>query len=118
MHSSTGAAISLMTLAALSNPVPAFSDGDGSLPVGTTLEDFFLPGTPPDPSGAVLDPIQSATNCILCHADFDQAEPPLPLSGEPFRNWVGSMMGQAARDPVFWAAVSVKIGRASCRERV
>jgi hypothetical protein len=107
MHFSTGAVFSLLTLAALSTPAAAFSDGDGTLPVDTTLEDFFLPGTPPDPSGAVLQPILSATNCILCHADFDQAEPPLPLSGEPFRNWVGSMMGQAARDPVFWAAVSV-----------
>ena len=92
--------------AAASIPAPG-STGDGSLPVAATLEDFFMPGTQPDPGGVVVQPIQSATNCILCHADFDQAEPPLPPAGEPFRNWAGSMMGQAARDPIFWAALTV-----------
>ncbi len=83
------------------------SSGDGALPVPTTLEDFFLAGTQPDPGGAVLEPIFSATECLLCHADFDEAAPPLPPAGEPFRNWVGSMMGQAARDPIFWAATTI-----------
>ncbi len=87
----------------------ATSEGRGKqgLPIGTTLQDFFLPGTQPDPSGSELLPIFSSFDCILCHGDFDQAEPPLPLDAEPFRTWTGSMMAQATRDPVFWAALTV-----------
>ena len=80
---------------------------DPPLPLNTTLEDFFLPGTQPDPTGIEVLPIFNGNECALCHADFDQAEPPLPQDAEPFRNWKPSMMGQAARDPIFWAAVTI-----------
>ncbi|MCZ6543372.1 MAG: multiheme c-type cytochrome [Planctomycetota bacterium] len=88
--------------------VSGFRDaGPPGLPIGTTLEDFFMPGTQPDPTGADLTPIVSVFDCLLCHADFDDADPPLPLDAEPYRTWSGSMMAQATRDPVFWAAVTV-----------
>ena len=53
-----------------------------------------MPGTQP---GVVTlaDPGQ----CFSCHADFD-------AETEPAR-WRGSMMAQAARDPLFWAAMTV-----------
>ena len=82
-----------------------FFPGDGGLPVPTTLEDFFLPGT--QPGGVDLVPIFDSNNCVLCHADFDKAEPPLPPDAEPYRNWLGGMMAQATRDPVSWAAISI-----------
>jgi hypothetical protein len=88
----------------------AFGTGVGAqagLPVETTLRDFEMPGTQPDPSNSVLFPIIDSLNCILCHGDYDQAFPPLPAEAEPYRNWAGSMMAQAGRDPMFWAALTV-----------
>ena len=88
--------------------VSGFRDaGPPGTPIGTTLEDFFMPGTQPDPGGAELTPIVSVFDCLLCHADFDATIPPLPLDAEPVRTWSGSMMAQATRDPVFWAAVTI-----------
>jgi len=57
----------------------------------TTALDFFLPGTQPNQLTAT---IPNATDCDVCHtaAIYDE--------------WRGSMMSQAARDPVFWAALS------------
>jgi len=55
-----------------------------------------MPGTQPD-SGATL---QAPNRCLNCHADYDQA-------AEPGSMWQGSMMAQAARDPIFWATMTV-----------
>ena len=66
-------------------------------PVPTTLEDFYLPGTQPM---TINHGIADSNNCAACHDvpehDFD-----------PYEGWVGSMMGQAARDPIFYAAMSI-----------
>jgi len=39
---------------------------------------------------------------LNCHADYDHAV-------EPGFNWKGSMMAQAARDPIFWACFTVAL---------
>ena len=62
------------------------------LPLPTTRHDFFLPGTQP---GDLTYPIINPATCDACHSD--------PI----FKAWRGSMMGQAGRDPVFWAAFAV-----------
>jgi hypothetical protein len=65
-----------------------------AFPLPTTKEDFFLPGTQPGalkPNHSIIDP----TTCNTCHTD--------PI----YKAWRGSMMGQAGRDPVFWAAFAV-----------
>jgi hypothetical protein len=65
-----------------------------TLPLPTTRQDFFLPGTQPgglDENHPLIDP----TTCDACHTD--------PI----YKAWRGSMMGQAGRDPVFWAAFAV-----------
>lgn len=62
-----------------------------NLPLPTTKADFFLPGTQP---GDLEHPITVDT-CDGCHTD--------PI----YKAWRGSMMGQAGRDPVFWAAFAV-----------
>ena len=63
----------------------------------TTFRDMDLPGTQPleAPELAQPDP-----NCVLCHGNYDAAV-------EPWAVWRGSMMSQAARDPIFFACVAV-----------
>ena len=51
-----------------------------------------LPGT-----SSVSVPMQTPTACQPCHGD---------LGGGAHDTWVGSVMGHAARDPLFLAAVS------------
>jgi len=68
----------------------------------TTLDNFFLPGTQPDRSGGVaFDPILTSFNCRYCH------EGDLPKEVPVYTRWVGSPKAQAARDPVFHAAMAI-----------
>lgn len=65
--------------------------------VPMTLEDFHLSGTQ---IGDVPDSnITTSANCSACHGVFDAAN-------EPHRNWQGSLMGQAGRDPLFYAQMT------------
>ena len=70
---------------------PSTISSVSNLPLPTTRNDFFLPGTQP---GGLEHPITVDT-CDGCHTD--------PIN----KAWRGSMMGQAGRDPVFWAAFAV-----------
>ena len=63
----------------------------------TTFRDMDLPGTQPMEGPDLANP---DTNCATCHGNYDQAV-------EPWFNWRGSMMSQAARDPIFYACVAV-----------
>jgi hypothetical protein len=54
-----------------------------------------LPGTQPNQLT-----LEGPNRCMNCHGDYDQAV-------EPAFNWKGSMMAQAARDPLFWACMVV-----------
>ncbi|MEA3335718.1 MAG: multiheme c-type cytochrome [Chloroflexota bacterium] len=54
-----------------------------------------MPGTQP---GQAM--VESPANCAICHGDYDP-------DVEPWSNWRGSMMSQAARDPLFFAAMTV-----------
>jgi hypothetical protein len=67
------------------------------LPLPTTLEDYFLDGTQPN---TLNHPIVDAQNCAICHGLYDEAH-------DPFGTWAASMMGQAARDPLFHAALAI-----------
>ncbi len=67
-----------------------------SFAVPTTLNDFFLPGSQPNQSGNFRPPSQ----CDNCHAGFG-------LNIEQNFNWKGSMMAQAARDPLYFATVDI-----------
>jgi hypothetical protein len=64
--------------------------------VPTTLRDMHLPGTQPLEGAVLSDPAL----CFSCHGNYDSAV-------EPGHNWGGSMMAQAARDPLFFAAVAI-----------
>ncbi|MCA8960529.1 MAG: hypothetical protein KDC38_08450 [Planctomycetes bacterium] len=76
--------------------VPALS-GAQTLPVPTTLIDFFQPGTQPL---AMVDPVIGGTGCTTCHAGFDPET-------APFDHWQVSIMAQAMRDPLFHACLAV-----------
>jgi MYXO-CTERM domain-containing protein len=55
----------------------------------------------------LVNPLVETVACENCHLYMNagvQAQDP-PYS--PFRTWQGSMMANAARDPVFWAGVAV-----------
>jgi hypothetical protein len=64
--------------------------------VATTLRDFDQPGTQPFGGGY----FQDHTSCYGCHGGYDPAV-------EPGDNFKGMMMGQAARDPLFFACLAV-----------
>jgi len=61
----------------------------------TVTTDIQLPGTQP-----LEVSIFGSAACTPCHAGYDAAV-------EPGTNWKGSMMAQASRDPVFWAALAI-----------
>lgn len=64
--------------------------------VATNIDDFFLPGSQPGQSGN----IESPNKCDNCHGGYNQAV-------EPAFNWRGSMMAQAARDPLYFACLAI-----------
>jgi len=63
----------------------------------TTIADFFTPGSQPLEFD---EGFETARVCAFCHGNYNAAV-------EPYRNWAGTMMAQAARDPVFRAAVAI-----------
>jgi hypothetical protein len=79
--------------------------GTAAGPLATTLEDFFQPGTQPLNNGGKFAEIVSATACTGCHANYGTQDPFLVV--EPYKTWASSMMGQSARDPVFYAALTL-----------
>lgn len=83
--------LSLVAGAAAPSPLPQ------QVQVPATLLDFFVPGTQPSTLNA---PILDAQNCAACHGNYNFVE-------EPLRRWSASMMGQAGRDPIFYATLAI-----------
>ncbi len=75
----------------LGNRVKATSKGTGT--------DFTPHGTQPGLNFGLMP----AQNCATCHKGFS----PPDSDYLPFSTWEGSMMANATRDPLFWAAVDV-----------
>ncbi len=66
--------------------------------INLTMEDLFIPGTQ---IGSVSPTtIIDSTNCAMCHGGFDAAN-------EPYATWRGSLMGNAGRDPLFFAQMAL-----------
>ena len=59
-----------------------------------------LPGT--QPGDLTNWPLNEPSFCQLCHSQFVPTE-----DYEPWDSWSGSMMANASRDPLFWAAVDI-----------
>jgi uncharacterized repeat protein (TIGR01451 family) len=60
--------------------------------LGTSAEDFFLPGSQP---GVLIDDLPPAVDCDTCH------------SAPVYDRWRGSLMSHAGRDPLMWAALYI-----------
>jgi hypothetical protein len=69
--------------------------------IPTTRQNFYHPGTQP---GALSAPgaaqLVSPSNCSFCHADYNEET-------APYNRWAHSLHGQAARDPIFHAALAI-----------
>jgi len=64
------------------------------------LPDFTARGSQP----GLVHGLQTSANCQGCHSNG-------PLEFHyPATSWKGSVMANAGRDPVFWAALAVAIG--------
>lgn len=59
-----------------------------------------LPGT--QPGDLENWPLERPSDCQVCHGSYIYS-----LDYEPFDSWEGSMMANAGRDPLFWAAVDI-----------
>ena len=62
----------------------------------STIEDVFFPGSQDGESGNFERP----DRCRACHGNYN-------IEVEPFFNWSGSMMSQAARDPLYEACLAI-----------
>ncbi|MFK7960020.1 MAG: hypothetical protein AB8G96_05785 [Phycisphaerales bacterium] len=74
--------------------------GGGPATLPTTSADFFQDGTQPQPDNPDFAPAGISTQCQVCHSNYD-------LEVEPWRPWRSSMLAQSARDPIFWAALTI-----------
>jgi len=72
------------------------------LAAATTATDFTPAGTQPGLSFPILGP----SNCAGCHAP-NSSSPAFASTYMPHPTWSGSMMANATRDPLFWAALDV-----------
>lgn len=62
----------------------------------STIEDVFFPGSQDNESGT----FESPDRCLSCHGNYN-------IEIEPYFNWSGSMMAQAARDPLYEACLAI-----------
>lgn len=93
-------AFSLTLMAASALSVRAGSE----LPLPTTLEDFFLPGSQPS-SGVVYAEFITSGNCAACH-EYQGLQTDAELT-DIYPMWAGSMMAHSVRDPVFQASLAI-----------
>ncbi len=63
-------------------------------PLPSNVGNFFLRGTQPN---SLTDNIALANNCVGCHGNTAIIYP----------QWTGSLMAQAARDPIFYACLDI-----------
>lgn len=68
------------------------------IPAIPAMAALFLPGTQPGENGIELAKVDQ---CVLCHAGTMNG------AADPYFSWQGGMMAQAARDPVFRAAIVI-----------
>lgn len=65
--------------------------------IPATIRDFELPGTQ---AHGLNDPFDAGFTCGACHGGYDDQVAPYDL-------WTGTMMAQAGRDPIFYAALTI-----------
>jgi len=71
--------------------------------VPTTLLDFHQKGTQPDADPSTFEPMISANVCRLCHEFYLSPTEEYPV----YSRWQASIKANAARDPLFRAALTI-----------
>lgn len=74
--------------------------------VGTLLASGGVAGAPTQP-GELTNPLVRVEECEYCHTFNNAADDLEDPSYAPYFSWRGSMMANAAVDPVFWAGVAI-----------
>lgn len=82
----------------------AIAGGRGQTQLNTTVEDFFQPGTQ---EGTLQEPMVTGAYCGFCHGAYGDDDANEKELVPPHDNWAMSMMAQAARDPVWHAALAI-----------
>jgi MYXO-CTERM domain-containing protein len=81
-----------------------------AIPLTASAQNYIdLPGTQPGGLNNAV-PLDGATPCgVTCHFSRDpmMTVPSMTTTAMPYDGWVGSMMGNATRDPLFLAALTV-----------
>ncbi len=75
------------------------------LTIALAIPSFIILGGGLTPNGTqppLAIPIEGPNQCQGCHGGFDNGH-----NIRPWTTWSGSMMGNAGRDPIFWAALDV-----------
>jgi hypothetical protein len=62
--------------------------------------EIMMPGTQPNE----VQNFESPDKCDNCHGGYDEAR---AYSNEPAFGWRGGAMGNAGRDPIFWATLAI-----------
>ncbi|MFO0873953.1 MAG: multiheme c-type cytochrome [Phycisphaerales bacterium] len=93
-------AMALSVFAAIPAGVALSALADGQAQIQSSPADFFMPGTQPNPDPFQFASVQSSINCTYCHSGYS-------INFAPYDSWVVSVKGQAARDPVWQAALSI-----------
>ncbi len=70
---------------------------------GPSITDFTPHGTQPGLNFNIAE----VNDCSDCHGGFIDGNNPSDLEYLPHATWAGSMMANATRDPLFWAAVDI-----------
>jgi hypothetical protein len=79
---------------------PPAGGGGGQTQLPSNASDFFAPGTQPNTNPQEFAPVAYSLNCTFCHSGYS-------LDFAPYDAWVVSVKGQAARDPVWHAALTI-----------
>ena len=77
----------------------SFAWGNMLIAADVVPPEIHLPGTQPNEVGN----FESPDKCDNCHAGYNSADP----EAEPATGWRGSAMGNAGRDPIFWATMAI-----------
>ncbi|MGN6520860.1 MAG: hypothetical protein ACTHK2_15680 [Dokdonella sp.] len=99
---------SLVLACSVARPALA-ADGHDWLDVSKRLAhlgggvDFTPHGTQP----GLFNDLIYADNCASCHRGNNTVQEPTQTTYRPYSTWAGSMMANATRDPLFWAALDV-----------
>jgi len=89
----------VLSVAALATAGTVALSGEFQAP--TTLLDFFQPGSQPSNEVVAYDSFRPSWVCINCHESDGIDESVV------FPPWQGSMMAQSARDPLFYACLTI-----------